>query len=160
MHLQKGNATFAFDKMLLRTSYSFLQFLWFSFFSIYIHIFPRGLTPLVARNWSGSCTRTVGRALRTPGLDVKAAGSSGQVLSTSVARTCTEVFIHTINRKPPGATGLCPLVSAFITSIHYEHIYFYQACSAAVCCKPTFQTRGCRRNSCTCPHLTPFTKGN
>jgi len=33
--------------------------------------FVRGLEPLVARNWSGSCMGTVGRALRTPGLDVK-----------------------------------------------------------------------------------------
>ena len=130
-------------------------------FSVFIStFFVRRLAPLVAWNWSGSCMRTVGRALRTPGLDVKAEESSGQVFSTSVARTCTEVFIHTIKRKLPGAAGLCPFVSTFITSIHYEHIYLYQACRGAVCCKPTFQTCGCRRNSCTCPHLTLPITGN
>jgi hypothetical protein len=130
-------------------------------FSVFIStFFVRSLAPLVAWSGSGSCMWTVGRVLRTPGLDVKAEESSGQVLSTSVARTCTEVFIRTINRKPPGAAGLCPLVSTFITSIHYEHVYFYQVRSAAICCKPTFHTRGCRRNSCTCPHLTLPTTGN
>jgi len=80
---------------------------------------------LVARSGSGSCMRTADRTLRTPGLDVKAEESSGQVLSTSVARICTEVFIHTINHKPPGATGLWPLVSTLITSLHHENIYFF-----------------------------------
>jgi hypothetical protein len=98
--------------------------------SVFFHFFNfQYLNPplLVARNWSGSYMRLVGRALSTPGLDVKADESSGQ-LPTSRRYRCIDMQwgIHTINCEPPAATGLCPLASPFITSIHYEQIYFYQ----------------------------------
>jgi hypothetical protein len=138
---------------------NFCTFL-FSFFNIYVHIFrPRpGAAGRTKLKWQLHGDR--GPRVPHARSRRESRESSSQVLSTSVARTCTEVFIHTINRKPPGVTGLCPLVSTFIISIHCEHIYFYQVCSAAVCCKPTFQTLGCRRNSCTCPHLTLPNTGN